>query len=190
MTMTDTNLSEWANTRIIKLTEANTPFKVGEVCRKCGEQLYYVRENRTHNGCIRCADDKDTNTILTPLEGGVVDGMGVRLRPRQRPKAGCKTCGCQWILDQNAYGQKAGYCHQCAVEAVPEREKSKAIYSLSVLVNRAMYSVMHSSVMRSGTDKVLPRNAAEWYALKELVERLTLMNEQERMMRTGIRWEL
>ncbi|EAM3083590.1 hypothetical protein DM759_25350 [Salmonella enterica] len=99
-------------------------------------------------------------------------------------------CGGQWLLDQNAYGQNAGYCHGCAVAAVPEREKSKAMHTLSVQVNRAMYSVMHSSVMRSGTDKVLPRNAAEWYALKDLVEKLTLMNEQERMMRTGIRWEL
>ncbi|ELG4511917.1 hypothetical protein RN298_004697 [Salmonella enterica] len=184
------NLSEWANARVIKLEEASTPFMVGEPCRKCGEQLYYTREDRSHNGCIRCHDDKPTNTILTPVEGSVVDGMGVKLRPRQRPKAGCKTCGGQWILDQPAYGQKAGYCHQCAIDAVPEREKSKAMYSLSVKVNRAMYSVMHSSVMRSGTEKVLPRNAAEWYALKDLVEKLTLMNEQERMMRTGIQWEL
>ncbi|EFS5026345.1 hypothetical protein HXQ30_004365 [Salmonella enterica] len=188
--MNEKHLSEWANARIIKLEEASTPFIVGEPCRKCGEQLYYTREDRSHNGCIRCHDEKPTNTILTPIEGSVVDGMGVKLRPRQRPKAGCKVCGGQWILDQNAYGQKAGYCHQCAVDAVPEREKSKAMRTLAVEVNRAMYSVMHSSVMRSGTDKVLPRNAAEWYALKDLVEKLTLMNEQERMMRTGIRWEL
>lgn len=188
--MNEQHLSEWANARIIKLEEASTPFIVGEPCRKCGEQLYYTREDRSHNGCIRCHDEKPTNSILTPIEGSVVDGMGVKLRPRVRPKAGCKVCGCRWILDQNAYGQNAGYCHQCAVDAVPEREKSKAMRTLAVEVNRAMYSVMHSSVMRSGTDKVLPRNAAEWYALKDLVEKLTLMNAQERMMRTGIRWEL
>ncbi|EMH5398021.1 hypothetical protein V6Q77_004833 [Salmonella enterica] len=188
--MNEKHLSEWANARIIKLEEASTPFMIGEPCRKCGEELYYTREDRSHNGCIRCHDEKPTNSILTPIEGVVVDGMGVKLRPRIRPKAGCKVCGCKWLLDQNAYGQNAGYCHQCAVDAVPEREKSKAMHTLAVVVNRAMYSVMHSSVMRSGTDKVLPRNAAEWYALKNLVEKLTLMNEQERMMRTGIRWEL
>lgn len=188
--MTELAFSEWANARIEKLTSAKTPFAVGEPCRKCGESLYYVREGRSDNGCIRCHEDKSTNTILTPIEGAITDGNGVKLRPRLRPKAGCKVCGGQWILDQNAYGQKAGYCHQCALDAVPEREKSKAINKLGVVVNKAFYSVMHSSVMRSGTDAVLPRNAAEWYSLKDLVERLTLMNEQEKLMNTGIRWEL
>lgn len=188
--MTDMINSEWANARIEKLEQAGTPFVVGEPCVKCGEQLYYTREGRTQNGCIRCHDDKPTNTILTPVEGEHTDGNGVKVKPRKRPKDGCGKCGSQWILIQNAYGQKAGYCHGCAVDALSEKEKTKAVRTFKTLVNRHLYNALHSSVRRSEVSEVLPRTLAEHYELVDLVERLTLMNAQEQMIKTGIRWEL
>lgn len=186
----EAELSEWAKTRIEKLRALCTPYKVDTPCKKCGEVLYYVRKGRGHNGCIRCHDESGVNTILTPIEGGQEDGNGVKLRPRLRPKDGCKDCGDVWILDQNAYGVRAGYCRGCAVAAIPEKEKSLAINKITTVINKVMYSAMHSSVLRAGTVEVLPRNVGEWYALKALIERLTLMNQQERKMSTGVRWEL
>ncbi|EDP9940147.1 hypothetical protein BW866_004863 [Salmonella enterica subsp. enterica serovar Weltevreden] len=186
--MEKNKLSEWANARIEQLNKTGTPFKVGQACNKCQERLYYVREGREHNGCIRCHDDNGaTDKEHSHTSQGVTDANG---EPVYSGRA-CKVCGSKTRYVNRPYGAKnKGACVQCVLAAIPEREHSKAINTLKVVVNKAMHSFLHSSVSRSGVVEVMPRNAAEWYALRSLVERVQLLNASERMLETGVRWEI
>ncbi|EBD2810878.1 hypothetical protein CMS34_22950 [Salmonella enterica] len=169
-----------------QLIEKKTPYVKIEPCNKCGCHLFYYRKGRKHNGCINCRIQKQLTTETEPPAAQILDINGNQIYEGRK----CTTCGNKMRISVNAYGAKRGTCLQCAIHQQQEREHGKKIKRLTIQVNEYAHKFIVSSIERSGTIEVAPRNLMEWLEVKDLVNRCKLQNEQERILGTGVKWEL
>ncbi|MFW3387803.1 UNVERIFIED_CONTAM: hypothetical protein RF648_17520, partial [Kocuria sp. CPCC 205274] len=174
---------------ILRLEERQTPYVILEPCEKCQGEVYYARKGRRHNGCVQCrfyADDATATGNSLPQEASEIDGNGVRIYNGRA----CRVCGENTRIGENAYHAKKGSCRSCAIHQQQEREQGKQLKRLSSAVNEQAHKFVVDSIHRSGCIEVAPRSLIEWLELKDLVMRCRAMNEKERALETGIRWEL
>lgn len=170
----------------------------GEPCPKCREPdaiFFYARPKEQGagvrpNGCLWCRhlDAKSATPnqeVLTSAE--MVDDNGNAIYEGRA----CKVCGGKTRLKETAYGTKnKGACLACAIHQQAEREHGKEIKRVNRAVSQKVHKFIVQSIERSGVVEVAPRTQQEFFELRELVYRCQVMNEQERALNTGIRWEL
>ncbi|MEB6381676.1 hypothetical protein MXM41_22545, partial [Leclercia adecarboxylata] len=169
----------------------NTPIIELEPCDKCRhpEAIYfYQREGRTHNGCLWCRHIEETSSgslEVVPYLGEVDEnGVGLVMGKRR-----CK-CGNKMKLAVNAYGTNAGKCSECARQAWEAKEYGKEFKRVNRSVSAKVHKFVVSSIERSGYVEVAPRSFSEFIELRELAYRCEVMNQRERALDTGIKWEL
>lgn len=168
-----------------QLIERKTAFVELEPCEKCGCSVYYYRKGRKHNGCVNChVSAKNNHEVPTPAT--MIDEQGT---PIYEGRA-CSVCGSRVRIGVAAYGANKGKCRDCAIHQQQEREHGKQLTRLSVAVSKHAHNFVVQSIERSGAVEVAPRNLMEWLELKDFVNRVRMMNEQEKILNTGIRWEL
>lgn len=165
-----------------------TPILRLEPCEKCGCPYYYQRDGRQHNGCLSCHNDrKMANANQGFLTSFMLDENGVPVREGRA----CKECGNKLRIVERAYGTKnKGACRECAVKAHAEKEHGKEIKRVNRAVSAKVHKFIIQSIERSGYVEVAPRTQQEFFELRDLVYRCEVMNQTERMLNTGVRWEL
>ena len=172
-----------------------TPIIELEPCTKCGNPdavFYYQRKGRKHNGCLWC-HFQDNNSLLTKANQEVltsvkiVDDSG---NPIYYGRA-CKECGEKVRIVGTAYGTKnKGACLNCAIHQQEERMHGKEIKRLNRAVTQKVHKFIVQSIERSGIVEVAPRSQQEFFEVRDLIYRCAAMNEQERALETGTRWEI
>lgn len=185
--MNEVGSPKWLAERAIK---KGIKIIVGDVCPKgCHTNaIYYYerKETKGKNGCMYCAfidknrSDVDTNGVTW------LDDNGVRVYEGLRR---CK-CKSKVKLAENAYGSNAGRCRDCAIEKQNEQQYGKAFRRMNTIVNSKAHKFMVNSIERSEAVEVAPRNLMEWLEVKDLVYKCEVMNQKERALDTGIRWEI
>lgn len=174
-----------------------TPIITGEPCQKCREPnaiYYYVRptvKGQRANGCLWChyvenrLNATDNQELLTPAT--MVDDNGT---PIYEGRA-CGKCGSNIRIVGTAYGSKnKGACLSCTLEQQREREHGKQIKRVNRAVTEKVHKFVVSSIERSQSVEVAPRNLQEFFELRELAYRCEAMNQRERALNTGVRWEI
>ncbi|EPD6685270.1 hypothetical protein ACSDH9_004097 [Cronobacter sakazakii] len=172
-----------------QLKDKGTPYVVLEPCDKCGCPIYYYRKGRRHNGCVGCfMSAKSANAkqvVLTSIQEVDENGTPIYIG------RACKECGNKIRLGERAYGAKnIGACRACAIHQQQQREHGKEIKRVNTVVSRATHKFIVASMERSGVVEVAPLDLGEYMAVKDLILRKTLMNQQEESLNTGIRWEI
>ncbi|EIF1022366.1 hypothetical protein LE610_004403 [Salmonella enterica] len=190
--LTPALLAEKAKSKGIAILES-------EPCQKCREGTaiyFYARpkesgEGVRANGCLWCRHLEGNDLEAVPnsqvlTSAVMVDDNGV---PIYEGRA-CSSCGSKVRIGVAAYGMAKGKCRACAIHQQEEQRHGKEIKRVNRAVTQKVHKFVVQSIERSGFVEVAPRSQQEFFELRELVYRCQVMNEQERALNTGIRWEL
>lgn len=158
-------------------------------CGVCGCSFFYARAGRKHNGCLWCKHIANNQRIEAKINATkMIDENGAEIYEGRA----CSKCGGYIRLVGQAYGtkQKKGACRECAIQDQQEREFGKEMVRFTRKVSHLTHKFVVSSIERSGTVEVAPRNLMEYLEVRELVYRCRAMNEKEKAEGTGINWEI
>lgn len=179
-------MTDYEKQAVEKALSNGTEVMEAKACKVCGCTHYYVRHDAGYprkNGCIVCkavkAEAKMRKTMMVDE-----NGVGVYLG-----KA-CSVCGGYTRLSDAAYGAKKGACRECALEKQITKEYGKEFARLQRKSNHHTHNFLVGSIERSGTVLVAPQNRQQFYEVLDLIYRCDLMNEREKVLETGIRWEV
>lgn len=173
------------NDLVMQARERGTIITKAHRCNKCGCSYYYTRAGRKVSTCLWCSHIKNNlPKKITEMIQKKNDGTEIFIGRK------CSKCGNNERLVNKAHGFKEGACYHCAISKQSSKAATFQLSRLRQEIKKHTNAFIISSIQRSGTIEVSPRNWSDYWLVVALIEDCKRLNQKEEIDNTGIVWEI